>query len=140
MTKAQIEERKAQELNVDLKDVQPPSYLTARQKKEFNEIAGKLLQLNIMTELDEDSLARYLVAQDQYLEANKMYRRAVREKWLIDDLDKITRMQDRAFKQCRASASDLGLTISSRAKLVVPKAEEPKQNKFLAKFGGESTG
>lgn len=39
--------------------------------------------------------------------------------------------QDRAFKQCRQCAVDLGMTISSRCKLVVPKtAEKAKENKF----------
>ena len=43
------------------------------------------------------------------------------------------------LKQASATARDLGLTISSRCKLVVPKAESdaPKVNKF-AKFGGGS--
>lgn len=46
-------------------------------------------------------------------------------------LDQYSKIHDRYFKQCRASASDLGLTISSRCKLVVPKTEEePKPNKF----------
>ena len=33
-------------------------------------------------------------------------------------------MQDKVFKQCQSSARDLGLTISSRCKLIVPKLEE----------------
>ena len=45
-------------------------------------------------------------------------------------------MQDKAFKQVRAAASDLGLTISSRCRLVVPQAPEvPKTNKF-SRFSG----
>ena len=41
------------------------------------------------------------------------------------------KLQDRYFKQASALARDLGLTISSRCKLVVPaKDEEPKVNKF----------
>ena len=46
------------------------------------------------------------------------------EKWL--------KVQDKLFKQCRASANDLGLSISSRCKLVVPetKKETPKENEF----------
>ena len=46
-------------------------------------------------------------------------------------LEKYENLRDKALKQCRACASDLGLTISSRCKLVAPKAEEPvKENKF----------
>jgi P27 family predicted phage terminase small subunit len=43
-----------------------------------------------------------------------------------------SKIQERYFKQCRSSANDLGLSISSRCKLVVPetKEEKPKENKF----------
>jgi P27 family predicted phage terminase small subunit len=37
-----------------------------------------------------------------------------------DQLSKIQSLQDRAFRQCRQCARDLGLTVSSRCKLVVP--------------------
>ena len=42
----------------------------------------------------------------------------------IDDINKMQNMQDKVFKQCQSSARDLGLTISSRCKLIVPKLEE----------------
>ena len=43
-----------------------------------------------------------------------------------------SKIQERYFKQCRSSANDLGLSISSRCKLVVPEInqETPKENKF----------
>ena len=46
--------------------------------------------------------------------------------------DAWSKVQERYFKQCRACANDLGLTISSRCRLVVPEAKEstPKANKF----------
>jgi hypothetical protein len=42
------------------------------------------------------------------------------------------KVQSKFFDQCRQSANDLGLTISSRCKLVVPATEKPevKENKF----------
>jgi len=49
----------------------------------------------------------------------------------IDETNKVSIMLDKAFKQCRQSANDLGLTISSRCRLVVPKVEEAPENKFL---------
>ncbi len=39
-------------------------------------------------------------------------------------------MQEKLFKMARAAASDLGLTITSRCKLVVPKPEEKPKNRF----------
>ena len=53
----------------------------------------------------------------------------------IYEMEKLATMQDKAFKQCRASGNDLGLSITSRCKLVMPeKTEDPKPNKF-SKFG-----
>jgi hypothetical protein len=52
-----------------------------------------------------------------------------------DLLNYMDKRQDRYFKQAQTAAAALGLTISSRCKLAVPKgAEEPKPNKF-SKFG-----
>ena len=46
-------------------------------------------------------------------------------------LDSATQRQDRYFKQAQTAAASLGLTISSRCKLVAPVQEEaPKENKF----------
>ena len=53
LTKAEIEERKKTELKVDLKNVKAPSYLPKKLKIEFEEISKKLLEIGIMTELDE---------------------------------------------------------------------------------------
>lgn len=135
LTKAEIELRKKTELKVDLKDVVVPNYLTAKLKKEFEEIAAKLLEIGIMTELDEDCLARYLLSKQSYLKYTSMLNKATQQNKIIE-MEKLMTMQDKAFKQCRASANDLGLTIASRCKLVMPESKEPpKENKF-AKFGG----
>lgn len=137
-TKKELDQRRKTELKVDLTDVKPPGYLTAAQKREFNEIADKLLSLDIFTELDEDTLARYLIAKSQYLKLNKMLNKLMKNDTFFEKLDeatKVSMMQDKAFKQCRNCAGDLGLTITSRCKLVIPKVEEPKENKFLARFG-----
>ncbi|MEC0352493.1 P27 family phage terminase small subunit, partial [Bacillus subtilis] len=45
--------------------------------------------------------------------------------------------QDNLFKQCRQASSDLGLTISSRCKLVIPKKDDGKpKSKEEERFGG----
>ena len=41
-------------------------------------------------------------------------------------------LQEKYFKQARACANDLGLTITSRCRLVVPKApERPEENPLM---------
>ncbi|MFS1511918.1 hypothetical protein VQL36_05705 [Chengkuizengella sp. SCS-71B] len=49
----------------------------------------------------------------------------------------LTKSQDKYFSQCRAAASDLGLTISTRCKLVIPKQEVKEQTKLEKDFGGD---
>ena len=72
LTKAEIATRRAQEVKVDYKDVSPPSYLPAKLRAEFESIAEKLVAIGIMTELDEDCLARYLMSQHNYLKYTKI--------------------------------------------------------------------
>lgn len=136
LSKAEIEIRKKSELKVDLKDINIPNYLTAKEKKEFQEIARKLLEIGIMTELDEDILATNIIARSHYVKYTKLLNKAIKESE-VSEMEKLTAMQDKAFKQFRASANDLGLTISSRCKLIMPDPKEPpKKNKFVDKFGG----
>lgn len=132
LTKAEIEARKAEELQVPIPStIKPPDYIADAPKlvEEFNDIAEKLLALKILTELDADSLARYLLAKQNYLQYTSLLNSAIRKN-KIADMSAIQTMQDKAFKQVRAAASDLGLTISSRCRLVVPQVPEVKQNKF----------
>ena len=134
LTKAEIETRKKSELKVNLKDITIPNYLPKKLKTEFKNIANKLLIVGVMTELDEDCLARYLLSKQSYLQYTNMLNNATCQNE-ISGMDKLMSMQDKAFKQCRASANDLGLTIASRCKLVMPTVEEKtKENKF-SKFG-----
>ena len=145
LTKAEIEERRASEPKPCNDDLTPPSYLTAAQKKQFAKLAEQLDKIKIMGETDVDALARYVTAQSLYEAAVKELRRLAKDRptdkeaegyyrdlelWtvLVDIADK---RQDRYFKQAQTAAASLGLTISSRCKLVVPVAEEaPKENKF----------
>lgn len=58
-------------------------------------------------------------------------RKTEKKKDYMSQIDLYLTYQDRALKQCRACANDLGLSISSRARLVMPEAKEPpKENKF----------
>lgn len=130
ITKAEIEERRKQEIDVPFKKIKPPAYLSKTQKKEFKKIANMLLEINIYTELDADVLARYVISQDLYLAYTKSIADLIEQNDLVLLRD-IQNMQDKAFKQAQSCARELGLTISSRCKLVAPeKKEEPKQNKF----------
>lgn len=132
LTKEEIAKRQAEELAVPIPTaVKPPDYIADAPKlvEEFNYIAEKLIALKILTELDADSLARYLLAKQNYLQYTSLLNTAIRKN-KVAEMATIQTMQDKAFKQVRAAASDLGLTISSRCRLVVPQAPIPKTNKF----------
>ena len=44
----------------------------------------------------------------------------------------LLQQQDKLWKQCRQGATDFGLTIAGRCRLVAPKAKDEKpENKFL---------
>lgn len=147
LTKDEIEERRSSEVQGIPDGIAAPSFLTPKQKKQFNLIADQLQRLGIMGETDNDTLARYVTAQSLYEQAVKDLRGVQRdrpkdataEQMLVwaDTLDTLDKRVDRYYKQAQNAAAALGLTISSRCKLVVPKgAEAPKVNKF-AKFGGK---
>ena len=135
LTKAEIQERKEREIKPVTDDIIAPDYQTKKQKDIFYKLASQLEKLKIMGETDVDALARYIVANDSYVHATKQLRKSEvkndpmkYESW--------SKIQERNFKMVRASANDLGLSISSRCKLVVPganKEDKPKENKF-AKF------
>ena len=131
LTKAEIQELQDKEIKPITDNIIAPDYLTKKQKDEFYKIADQLKKLKIMGETDVDALARYIVANDFYVNAVKQMRKKdVRsDPYMFESWSKI---QERYYKQCRSSANDLGLSISSRCKLVVPetKKESPKQNKF----------
>lgn len=129
LTKEEIKERKQTELKAPVGNVTPPTYLDPASKKEFKDLAAKLVKLEIMTELDVDLLARYLLSKQAYLTLTRKYNKAITDGH-VNVLNTLSAHQDRAFKQCQSCARELGLTISSRCKLVVPKTEDPKENKF----------
>lgn len=159
LTKEEYEERKESELQVPFTDVEPPDYLTAKQKKEFNTYADMLVKLNIFTELDVDILAQYIIARTLYLKYSDQVKKIIDKanavhKWgaieeiaadcegaddlkeLLekilrrqrgDDLTVIMNLQDKAFKQCIACAKELGLTVTSRLKLVIPQPPDDEE-------------
>ncbi len=129
LTKDEIESRKASEVQAPADNIRAPSYLPDELKEEFDRIANELVNIGIMSNLDCDALAHYLVAEDQY---QKVSMRLMKMKTFGDRYMDLLKIQEKLYKQARSSASDLGLTISSRCKLVVPK--QPKEDKPKNKF------
>ena len=152
LSKSEINLRLAEEVQPCADEILAPSYLTAQQKKQFYKIADQLQKLELLGETDCETLARYVTAEALYESAVKELRRLAKDRPKEEDFaeredffrvmalwydaqETADKRQDRYFKQAHTAASALGLTISSRCKLIVPnRDEEPKVNKF-AKFG-----
>lgn len=150
LTKDEIKKRQQQEdaMKGNTDNIEAPSYLTKKQKEEFHEIASELICLDIFSNLDVDGLARYIDSRDQYIKVVKEIRRMRptkitssldhgKERQFKDDYGKITRIKNLLFNECKAAASELGLSITSRLKLVIPETNEKENSKsdFERKFG-----
>lgn len=121
-SRKELDERRARELSVPFTNIKAPKYLTASQKKTFNAYAKKLLALNIFTELDVDVLAQYTISFELYTNYSALIVERINGANAVDvnELRALTQLQDKAFKQCVTCARELGLTITSRAKIEVP--------------------
>lgn len=159
LTKAEIEARKNAEVKAPSDKVKPPTYLSPELKKKFRKLAKELLEIKLIANVDCDALARLLIAQEKYLEVTKklseipltimipvykeqmnpetgkMEQTQVGEREVVNgEQERLLIIQDRCWKQCRQAASDFGLTVSSRCRLVVPKAPEQKPENKFAKY------
>lgn len=131
-TKAELEERKNAEVDADSDNIVPPDYLTKKQAGEFLALADELKRCEIMTNLDCDALARFVVARSDYADYVKLVRSIPKTVDNLQELKEADKLKRGAFLDCNTAAKELGMTISSRCKLIVPKREETtKKNKFL---------
>ena len=144
LTKSEISQRENTELSVIAENIRPPDFLNDSEKEKFNEIADILRQLDIMSDLDCDALGRYVKSQSDWEKySNFIDKTQSLLQVAFDDnnydnianytglLSKYEGLRTKAFSQCQTCASSLGLTITSRCKIVMPqKTESPKENKF----------
>ena len=136
-TKAELEERKNAEVDADTDNIVPPDYLTEKQAGEFLALADELKRCEIMTNLDCDALARFVVARGDYADYVKLMRSIPKTVDNLQELKEADKLKRGAFLDCNTAAKELGMTISSRCKLVVPKKEESKPiNKFAVMQSG----
>lgn len=145
LTKTEYASRKNSEVTAPADNIKPPAFLSKKEKDRFNEIAGQLLDIGIITNLDCDVLARYVKAAAEYEKVTRQLSKikfmpdkkswAGAEEQFMEQTGKynyLQKIQARLEKQCNADARELGLTISSRCRLVIPKEKEEKPvNKFM---------
>lgn len=145
LTIEEYTERKQSEITAPADDVKAPSFLTKKEREKFEKLAKQLIELKIMSNLDCDVLARYIRAETEYIKVTKQLQKIKflpdRKSMLTEEeqlagqyaqYNYLSKIQNRLMKACNENARELGLTISSRCKLVIPKEKEDKpKNKFM---------
>lgn len=122
LTQAEADARRDQEVHVPPPDkAEPPKWLAKKFRREFAEMGDILLAAGLYAELDRDVLAQYFVARDRWLAADRKAAKAIR-----DNDEKLARewssIQNTYFKQARQCAESMGLSVTSRCRIVVPAA------------------
>lgn len=131
LTKEEIKNRMLTQIVAPSDNIIPPDWLEEELKEIFIEYAIQLKEVGIISNLDVGALERYVVAEHEYRKysAQLLEMENINAKYI-----KIRELRSVALKEARALASDLGLTPSSRCKLVAPKAKEEKSKNKFEKF------
>lgn len=134
LSRAEEAERRRGEVQVPKpKTAKPPKWLPEALRKDFRVLGKKLIAVGLYTDLDADTLARYLIAQQQWMRATVEADKALVQKDAEAARD-WSAIQDRYFKQARNCANDMGLTVTSRCRLMLPEAvtqRSEEDNPFL---------
>lgn len=137
-TKAEKEERANSEPQVEeIKRLRAPDYLPELLRAEFNELGQQLIKAKLACKLDRDVLARYVMSRQAWTLAHE---KAV-DSLMFDNEPKVvggwTKIANQYFNQCQSCANAMGLTITSRCKLVVPQDKTEEQTDPMAKMLAE---
>ena len=137
-TKAERDQRRASEPQLEeIKRLRAPVYLPAYLRDEFNELGQELIKAGLLSKLDRDVLARYVMSHKAWVSAQLKAMAALD----TDDPKEAgawARIAKSYFDQCHVCASAMGLTITSRCRLVVPKLpEDPAANDPMAQMLAE---
>lgn len=124
----------------EMMQVSPPNYLPAMAKQEYKRVIKDIQKLPLRN-MDRAMLENYCVWYAVFKQASKIL---AKQKIMLEDEDGLLipnplynhtlRTIEKASKNIRSAASELGLTIDSRMKIFLPKTEE-KQESIFDKFG-----
>jgi P27 family predicted phage terminase small subunit len=145
LTKEEIEQRLEAEKKLQPKKdkIKPPAWLDPIAKKEFKRIAGELMELDLLTNIDVNALAAYCDAYSDYIKCTKIIQE---EGLMVEYTNKaaetnkvphpLLTKKKQLHEQMRSLASEFGLTPSARAKIAIPKKEEAPKSEAERRFSG----
>lgn len=146
LTKEEIEYRRSTEVKAKSDCILVPDFVPEELHERFLFISGQLNDIGIMSNLDVDCLGRYVVLQNEWerafegLKQIPPYKKDGRRLISNDVYKDMLRIVNDLQKALKQEASGLGLTISDRCKLVIPKVEKEVKDEtdpFDSLFGGE---
>lgn len=108
----------------------PPAYLDKDAKAEYRRVVAAIGDLPLR-DLDHAELENYCTWYS-------IYKQATRTLSSVDDPDERERMVrtlDKATKNIKSLASDLGLNVNSRMQMNMPKTDNTKKESFREKYG-----
>lgn len=132
LTKNEIEKRKSEELPIYDDRITVPITLPKKFHEEFLYYVEELQRLNIISNLDVEILEKYLIVKDLHNKSIQLLQED--DNFMNKDLVLI---QEKYFKELITLSRELGLTITSRVKLVIPKKEDKNEENPLAKIFGD---
>lgn len=130
MSQAELEERRDREVHVAIPEkAEPPKWLSKKHHAEFRRIGEILLAAGLFAELDRDVLGQYFTAFEQWLLATRKLGAAMRrsgdeeaKEAAREEAKTWSAIQKAAFTQARQCADSMGLSVTSRCRIVVPTA------------------
>lgn len=139
--KENIKERQEQEekIKIDNKNLKAPAYLQETAKIEFSRVVEEAKKIGILDNLDLSILVIYSNAYSQYLEITQEIEKMEQPyRYVTEDykISPLINAQDKVIKQIMSCSTKLGLATTDRLKLIVPKKEESKTNKYLRYIDG----
>lgn len=108
----------------------PPAYLDKDAKAEYRRVVAAIGNLPLR-DLDHAELENYCTWYS-------IYKQTTRTLSSVDDPDERERMVrtlDKATKNIKSLASDLGLNVNSRMQMNMPKTDNNKKKSFREKYG-----
>ena len=144
--KEEVERRRSQEVKAKSDCILIPEFLPEELHDRFLFISEQLQAIGIMSNLDVDCLGRYVKYQYEWEKAIKgldvipPFKKDGRRYIPNEEYDKMVNIVNKLQKAVKQEASGLGLSITDRCKLVIPKVDIPEKSNedpFDAFFGGD---
>ena len=90
-----------------------PAYLAGTLRDRWEQLAPELAAFGSLDDLNADLLAKYILAENEYLQISKLVQDAIKAE-SADDADKWLNAQAKLTKQILALGAELGLTPRAR--------------------------